>query len=542
MSIARRWLPVLALVAVAGSAHGQWTQFGGPTRDFHAPAGELAPTWPEGGPPVTWRRPLGDGYSGVLVDGDRLYTLYRADGNEVVVCMERATGATVWEHAYPVVTTSSAQQFGDGPSATPTIAGDRLVTVGIGIDVHCLDKETGDVLWGHDLMEEFEIPMPGRGHSSSPLVVGDLVVLQAGGTDLSNAINDAPNLGLEGGSVLAFDLETGEIAWASQNFPESKASPLLIEFQGGEQIVVFMGNELAGLDPRYGDLLWRFPHATDYGFNCTTPVWDGVDTLVCSSSYNNWAEAVELVAADGGIEARKKWSSRRLRIHFTNLLLVDGRLFGVSGSTRPGLLSCLDLESGEMLWRTRDFPRANLVYAGGPFLVFDEDGRLSLVTFTDEGHEVHGEVAVTDSHAFTAPTLVGSDLYVRDRRYLTAFDLSPAAVAGARDRGLDVLGPELPEDVEALLGRFQTDDPGGEPDGVAVVIADGWLALELGEASTVRLALQEGRGRWEFVEDRTSGSTPRTLEFQRGADGAVEGFLLRSPAQEPRTYRRASRD
>ena len=139
-----------------------------------------------------------------------VYTMYRLDGNEVIVCMDRDSGATQWEHAYEVATTVSAQQFGDGPSSTPILAGDRLITVGVGVDIHCVDKVWGEVLWSHDIMEEFEIPMPGRGYAPSPLVYGNLVILTVGGTNISNAIDDTPNLGVEGGSVLAFDLATAK--------------------------------------------------------------------------------------------------------------------------------------------------------------------------------------------------------------------------------------------------------------------------------------------------------------------------------------------
>ena len=534
-------LAAVSLVVGTSALDAQWTQFGGPSRSFHAPAGELAAAWPDGGPPVKWRRVLGDGYSGVLVDGDRLYTMYRRDGKEVVVCLERETGVTRWEHEYAVETTSSAQQFGDGPAATPAIDGDRLVAVGIGIDVHCLDKGSGELLWSRHFMEEFELPMPGRGYSPSPLVHGELVVLPIGGTAPVDAIDDGPGGGLDGGSVVALDLETGEIVWASGNFPGSKASPILIELAGEPHVVVFMGNELAGLDPESGEILWRFPHATDYGFNCTTPVFDGVDTLVCSSSYNHWTEAVQLVDTGSGFEARRKWDSRRMRIHFTNMVLVDGRVYGVSGMSRPGFLTCLDLETGERVWQHRGFAKANLLYANGPFVILDEDGQLALATFDDDGPDVKGRLELSDSHVFAAPTLVGTELVVRDRRYITAFDLSVEAVAARLEgegQAFRADQPSLPADVESLLGEYVAED---EEEGQArLVLRQGWLTLELGEEHA-RLAPLPGSGtseaRWELVEDRTSGSTPRRLERLADEDGAVR-WRLWSPRGTERVFRR----
>ena len=113
--MARRLLLPILLALVSSPAFAQWTQFGGPERNYHAPAGELAASWPETGPPVVWRRVLGDGYSGVLVDGERLYTLERRGGREFAVSLRRDDGKTVWEHGYEVVTHSSAQQFFETP-------------------------------------------------------------------------------------------------------------------------------------------------------------------------------------------------------------------------------------------------------------------------------------------------------------------------------------------------------------------------------------------------------------------------------------------
>lgn len=537
--LASSGLIVAAGIVIAFPAQGQWPQFGGPQRNFHAPAGRLAKSWPEAGPPVTWRRELGDGYSGVLVDDDRLYSMYRRGGDEVIIAMARDSGLTIWEHSYPVVGTFSALEFGGGPASTPSIVGDRLVTVGVGIDVHCINKESGEILWSRDMMEEFELSMPGRGFASSPLVHDGLVILPIGGHTPIKAIDDANYKGIQNGSVVAFDLDTGKISWVSQDFPGSKASPILIEFEGRPQVVVFMGNELAGLEPQSGELLWRIEHSTDYGFNCSTPVYDGEDTIICSSAYSNCTEAVQLVATEEGIEARRKWTSRRLRIHFTNMVLVEGRLYGISGMGRPGFLTCLDVWTGEMFWRSRGFARGNLVYAGGPFVILDEDGQLALVTFTDDGPEIRGRLFVADSHAFTTPTLVGTDLYVRDRSYLTAFDLSPSgvqALADGRGRAFQQERPELPPEASSFLGEYETGSSGMEPKHLRVLLEDGWLMIELPGQSKVRLAHQAKSKRWEFIEDRTSGSAPRTVEFQQGEQGTIE-FVLRSPRQAQRTYR-----
>lgn len=553
-------LPCLVLLAWASSGEGQWEQFGGPQRNFHCPAENLAPSWPEKGPPVEWRREIGDGYAGILVDGERLYTMTRRagtrragtrragtrpggtrqDGVEVVIALDRATGKTVWEHAYRVDITPSAREYGGGPASTPALSGSRLVTIGVGMNLCCFDKGTGEVLWQRNLMEEHELPMPGRGYSSSPLVYEDTVILQLGGPDPVNAEDDAPSRGVRNGAITAFDLATGKVAWSGHNFPESKASPILIEFGDRPQLVVFTGNELAGLDPENGTLLWLHEHATSYGFNCATPVYDGVDTLVCSSAYNNWTEAVQLVEKDGAIEANLRWASRRLKVHFTNLLLVGGRVYGSNGMGRPAFVSCLDLETGSARWRKRGFAKANFLYADGRFVILDEDGRLALASFSDDGIEVHGSLTVTEGYAFSAPTLVGTKLYLRDRKMLTVFDLGAEAVARHAARKDDVgrfalAQPALPKGIEHRLGDYAPESSGASARAsqrVRLLVEDGWLCVKFFRQAPLRLAPAEEGRLWEVIADRTSGSTPRSIEFLSGKDGAKGSFVLNAPGRK----------
>src|SRR5262245_3902026 len=125
-----------------------WLQWGGPGRDFVAPATELLSSWPAGGPRRLWSRKFGDGYSAIAVDGTRLYTAYQRDSQEVVIAIDARSGKTLWEYAYETV-------IGDGPSAMPQIIGDRLVTASTIGQIHSLDKKTGKVVWSRDLYKEF---------------------------------------------------------------------------------------------------------------------------------------------------------------------------------------------------------------------------------------------------------------------------------------------------------------------------------------------------------------------------------------------------
>ena len=408
---------VLVLVAAgyAGAVEpaADWPQWGGPSRDFRVPAAPLATTWPEGGPPRVWSRPLGEGYSALVTDGATLYTLYREGDDEVVVALDAATGKTRWQHGYraPVPDNPGAQFWntsaGPGPYSTPLLAGSRLFTVGVAGQLHALDAKTGKVLWSHRLVEEFDV-QPFMAYASSPLAHGGNVVLPVGGA---------------GRGVVAFDQETGEVAWQNQDLKLAPSSPVLIQVDGEEQLVVFAQDRIAGLDPGDGALRWSHPHETEYGLNISTPVWGEGNLLFCSSAYDGGSRVIRLRRAEGRTRAEEVWFSNRMRIHFGNALRVGDLVLGTSGDFGPAFFIAVDAESGEEAWRERTFARSHILLAGSQLVIVDEDGDIAVATPSREGLQVQARASVLKKNAWTPPTLVGTRLYVRDRADVLSLEL-----------------------------------------------------------------------------------------------------------------------
>ena len=429
MMIRRGYAPfLLAPIFAVTAAQGQWPQWGGPNRDFKIVTTGLATEWPEGGPPTIWKRELGDGYSTIVGDGDRLYTMYRKEDKERVVCLERDTGQSIWEYAYDVpVDQKSIIEFGEGPHSTPLIVGDRIFTVGVTMILHCLEKHTGKVIWMHDLHRKFGPDVPGRGYSSSPVAYGDTIILPVGGRK-DDPVNDpggerlenAP--GLSGQALVAFDQSTGEVKWKNQDFAASLSSPAIISFHGEDQLLALMGTELVGLNPANGELLWQHNHVTRYGFNCSSPVFDGKDRIFMSSAYETGSRAIRLERNAGQTETEELWTSRKIRVHFTNSVIDGDYVYGSSGMGMV-FVFCMNLETGKILWRKRGFSKANIVLASGLAIVLDDDGTLGLLTLGPEGMHVRSQCKIAERYAFAAPTLIGSTLYVRDRKHIMALDL-----------------------------------------------------------------------------------------------------------------------
>jgi outer membrane protein assembly factor BamB len=355
----------------------EWPGWGGPRRNFTTDSTGLASSWPEGGPKQLWARDLGRGHSSILVDGDRLYTMYRpalAGGpggfseEEAVVALDRATGRTIWEHRYPASMEGLDVPLA-GPHSTPLIVGDLLFATGTNRQVLALDKKTGKAVWSHDLIKEFDAPVrylnmvQKPGYNCSPLVYKDMIIVIVGGPSQA---------------VFAFRQRDGHVVWRGGDFPVAPASPSLITVQGQDQVVVFASTTVVGMDPNTGETLWSHPHPRRQSVNVSTPVWSDDNLLFVSSSQDDLG---------------------------------------------PAFLTAVHARTGEMAWQDRTFARSSFLYADGKLIILDEDGTLGLATVSPQGMNVLAKVALFTSQSWAVPTLVGTKLYVRDHARIIAMEL-----------------------------------------------------------------------------------------------------------------------
>src|SRR5262245_5953965 len=395
------WL-VLSAAAIAQS----WPQWGGPQRNFMVEAKGRAEAWPTDGRKRLWSRPLGEGHSSIIVEADRLYTMYSKGEKEFVIALDSATGKTVWEKSYAAPTTSLKLFTERGPHATPLIAGNLLITVGVTSKLQAFEKQTGAVVWSHDLWREYGGTVKDRGYSCSPLAYKNTVIVAVGGA---------------GQSLIAFDLKTGAVVWKKQSFRLSFSSPTLINVDGQDQLVMAFADDVVGLDPNNGELLWRHPHPC-HGFNITAPVWGADNILFISSAYECGSRAMQLRQTGGKTEVKQLWANQRMRVHHGTIIRLGDLVFG-SNSSGPAPLTAMNVKTGEVVWQDRAFPKANFVYADGKLILLDEDGQLALVRVSPQGMNVMAKAAVLGQIAWTPPTLVGTNLYLRDRRMIVALDL-----------------------------------------------------------------------------------------------------------------------
>ena len=486
--------------SAAGSG---WTQWGGPTRDFHSPSTGLADKWPESGPRVIWSRPLGTGHSSIVVDDGRLFTLYRAgngrakagpwSNDETVAALNAKTGETIWEHSYPARTGFEDFSFGPGPHASPLIVGDRLFTIGTNQQMFAFDKRTGRVLWSHDFVKEFKSPelllRPNvkSGYSCSPIAFADTVICTVGGP---------------GQSVMAFRQSDGAVVWKSGDFLPSAAAPILIQMAGRPQLVLLGGGAVTGMDPVNGAILWSHPHDPGNDLNCTTPLFGPDNVLFMSSAYQAGSRAIQLTQKEGVTDATELWFTNRVRFMFLSAIRIGDFVYGTTGDFGPAFLTALNIKTGESAWQVRGFQRASLVYADGKVILMNEDGDLALARVSPTGAEILSRAKIFDTVTWTAPTLTGTTLYARDREKIVALDLgagqasTPAGPGPAQAKSAAQVVKPLPA-VKTLGGSAASLAGSWQLDAAASVITP--------EAAFSGLAAK-GAPRWIFVTEPANGT------------------------------------
>jgi outer membrane protein assembly factor BamB len=388
--------------ALAAARDGEWSQFRGAQREgISGETGLLAP-WPAGGPKVRWRVPLGEGYSGISVAAGRVLTQYQKDSAQWLGAFAVADGKPLWKLRLDGAYSNS---FGDGPRSTPTVDGSVVYALSALGKLYAVEAASGKVLWTKDLVQEVGARVPEWGVSTSPLVEGDLLLVDAGGT--------------QGRSVIALNKATGEKVWAAGDDGAGYSAPIAFTAGGQRQAVFFTAKQLISVDPASGQVLWTYPWKTSYDVNAATPIFIPPSRLFVSSGYDTGAALLELRPGGRGLKAEQVWKSRGLKNQFSSSVRVGPAIYGFDNKT----LKAVDLATGEDLWRERGFDHGSLIYADGHLVILSERGRLALVEASATAFQEKGAVQIFEGKCWTAPSLAGGSLYLRDEKELVSLDL-----------------------------------------------------------------------------------------------------------------------
>ena len=399
-------LALCALLALPAGAT-DWPQFLGPSRNGSYTGGDIAASWPAAGPPMLWKRDIGQGFSAPVVAQGRLILFYRQGAHEVVEALDAKSGKKVWAFEYP---TKYRDDFGfdEGPRAAPVIDGGKIFTFGAEGVLHALDFATGRKLWSVATRDKFGAGKGFFGSASGPLVEGDKVLLNAGGG--------------KGAGIVAFAAETGKVVWTATNDEASYSAPVAAAI-GGVRRALFLTREgFVDLDPATGavhyKMHWR--SRNDASVNAATPLVVG-DIVFLSASYGTGATVLEFA----GGRWKQLWANDdTLSNHYATSVYRDGILYGYHGRQeyRPSLRA-VDMKTGKVRWSIDEFGAGTVTLAGDRLLVLRESGELQVAPAKPDAYRPAAKARLLDGVVRAYPALADGLLYVRNEKTLACFNL-----------------------------------------------------------------------------------------------------------------------
>jgi outer membrane protein assembly factor BamB len=381
-----------------------YPQFMGPNRDGTVPPLLLARDWTAQPPERLWRQPVGPGWSGFAIVGNHAITQEQRGENETVDCYDLVSGAPIWSYGYPAHFQSSLA--GEGPRATPTVAGNRVYALGSTGILNCLDLETGEPVWSKDIAKDNQARVNQWGMSCSPLAVDDLVVVEAGGGNNR--------------SLVAYRAATGEFAWGNGGEDAGFSSPFVADLADVRQIVIFNASSVSAHDPATGSNLWQYPWPAGQP-NVSRPVVLPGSRLLVSSGYGVGSEMLQVRKADSGhgLGAYRVWKSIHLKAKFTDVICFGGFLYGLD----DGIMVCLDAVTGEQKWKDGRYGHGQEILAGDLLLVSAESGEVILLDPNPEASRELTRFSALNGKTWNPPALAGRYLLVRNDKEAACYRL-----------------------------------------------------------------------------------------------------------------------
>ncbi|HTG86698.1 MAG TPA: PQQ-binding-like beta-propeller repeat protein [Pyrinomonadaceae bacterium] len=379
-------------------ARVDWPGFRGPRRDGVVRGTKIKTDWTASPPVQLWRHPVGPGWSSFAVNGDLVYTQEQRGDKEVVACYKASTGQPVWTHS------DSARFFesnaGAGPRGTPTLSNGRVYAFGATGILNALDARDGAVVWTRNVATETNTKTPFWGFSSSPLVIGDVVIVAATG------------------QLVAYETATGNKRWVGPAAGGSYSSPQLVTINGVAQVLLTSDGRLTSVSPADGKQLWQH----DWAANSIVQPAVMADGNVLITSQGAGIRRLAVANNGGAWSVAERWTSNGLKPYFNDFVVHKGYAFGFDGR----ILSCVDLSNGERKWKGGRYGNGQLVLLPDQdlLLVLSEEGELALVQARSDQFTEIAKVPAIQGKTWNHPVLVGDVLLVRNAEEMAAFRLS----------------------------------------------------------------------------------------------------------------------
>lgn len=399
----RAQISLLGALAVSLAACGllnaaDWPNWLGPNHDGISPEKGFKTTWTEK-PKILWDQPLGAAFSTFTIVGDKLYTCGTKDNQQVLLCLNPATGKTIWE--LPFEKQYKDGQGGDGTRATPTVDDGRVYILGGWGLLLCVDANDGKKeIW----RKQFNAK-PTWGYAGSVLIEGDMAVVTSGGAD---------------GGLMALNKKTGKVIWKTSDDLVGYATPYPFTFEGKRYIIGFLGKGAVIVEAKNGREVCRLPWKTSYDINATAPIFhDG--HLFLTSAYGTGCALFKLSPDGDNLKADEVWRSKVIVNKFQQCILKDGALYCGDDQT----LKCVNFLTGKQNWKASSrLPNATVILANNHLVVFSEGGKLMIAPVSPKEFKPTAEAQVLDGRCWTLPLLHNGKLYCRNLERAVCVDIT----------------------------------------------------------------------------------------------------------------------
>jgi outer membrane protein assembly factor BamB len=396
---------VAGLLAISASCAlaQDWPQWRGPNRDAKASGFTAPQTWPK---ELTqkWKVSVGLGDATPALVGNKLYVFARQDADEVIRCLDAANGKELWQEKYAAQAASGPAAQHSGPRSSPAVADGKVVTIGVGGVLSCVDAASGKMLWRKD---DFSGAWPKFFTASSPIVTGGLCIAQLGSE--SN------------GGIVAYDLATGDQKWKWTGDGTAYASPDLLTVEGTKMVVTLTAKKIVGLGVADGKLLWEAPFPVQgMNYNAATPIVEGQTVIFAGAGRGTKAVKIEKTA--DGFAAKELWSNPDNGVQFNSPVLKGGQIYGLS---QKSVIFCLDAKDGKTLWTAEVGGRGfgSIVDAGSVLLALTPKGELLVFEPSDKEYKKLALYKVADSETYAYPVPAGKGVFVKEKDSLSLWNI-----------------------------------------------------------------------------------------------------------------------
>lgn len=397
----------LAAAVLFGAAYASaedWPQWRGAGRDGKVSGFSAPQTWPAA---LTqkWRVTVGPGDSTPALVGDKVYVFSRQGGDEVTTCLDAATGDQLWQNKYAAQAVTGPAARHPGPRSSPAVAEGKVVTLGVGGVLSCLDATSGTEVWRKDV---FPGVVPRYFTAMSPIIVDGMAIAHLGGPG--------------NGALMAFDLTGGDVKWKWEAEGPAYASPVTMTAGGVKQLVTMTEKSIVGVALADGKLLWEVPFAVrGMAYNAATPIIDG--DVVIYTGQNRGTRAVRIQKQGDAFTATPLWANTDVGVQFNTPVLENGLLFGLSDK---GNLFCLDAKTGKTDWIDPTRRGGNfgaIVDTGSVILALPSTAELIVYRPTGAEYSELARIKVADSATYAYPVISGDRILVRDHEAVTLYTL-----------------------------------------------------------------------------------------------------------------------